>query len=131
MVGNVDALSSDNVLSLAASALRRDDNTDVSLKTPYEAVALIGHACMVAVGFRLVGLGEEHTIGLFHQFSSSAVTDGSATISKLRKPLSALRMEFERHLLLPLCALTIFHAIPAESQPPRQQCCYLCTGSGR
>lgn len=120
MVGNVDALSFENVLSLAASALRRDDNTDVSLKTAYEAVALIGHACMVAVGFRLVGLGEEHTIGLFPRFFSSAFTDGHATTSKLRKPLSTLRMEFERHLLLPLCALTVLHAIPAENQPPRQ-----------
>lgn len=63
MVGNIDALSSDNVLSLSASALRGDDSPELSLKTSYEAVGLIGHACMVAVGFRLVGLGEEHTIG--------------------------------------------------------------------
>ncbi|KAF9889580.1 hypothetical protein FE257_007088 [Aspergillus nanangensis] len=63
MVGNIDALSSDNVIALAATALRGDHNLESSLKSPYEAVALIGHACMIAVNFRLVGLGEEHTIG--------------------------------------------------------------------
>ncbi|KAL4898090.1 PI31 proteasome regulator N-terminal-domain-containing protein [Aspergillus ambiguus] len=62
MVGNIDALSTSNVTSLAARALRGDDGTETNLQSPYEAVALIGHACMVAMGFRLVGLGEEHTI---------------------------------------------------------------------
>ncbi|KAL4820340.1 PI31 proteasome regulator N-terminal-domain-containing protein [Aspergillus spinulosporus] len=62
MVGNTDSLSPDNVVGLAARALRPDDSSDFSLNTPYEAVALISHACMVAVGFRLVGLGEDHTI---------------------------------------------------------------------
>lgn len=54
--------STDNVLDLAIKALRDEQP---SLKTPYEAIALIGHACMAAVGFRLVGLGEDHTIGTF------------------------------------------------------------------
>lgn len=62
MVGNTDTLSPDNVVGVAARALRHDDSSDFSLKTPYEAVALIGHASLVAVGFRLVGLGEDHTI---------------------------------------------------------------------
>lgn len=52
--------STDNVLDLAIKALRDEQP---SLKTPYEAIALIGHACMAAVGFRLVGLGEDHNIG--------------------------------------------------------------------
>ncbi|KAJ5894803.1 hypothetical protein N7495_006494 [Penicillium taxi] len=54
-----DALSLDHVLSVAANALH---NEQPSLKTSYEAVALIGHACMTAVDFRLVGLGEDHTL---------------------------------------------------------------------
>ncbi|KAI9370703.1 PI31 proteasome regulator N-terminal-domain-containing protein [Aspergillus egyptiacus] len=62
MVGNADSLSSDNVVGLAARALRPDASSQFSLKTPYEAVALIGHACMVAVGFRLVGLSEDDTL---------------------------------------------------------------------
>lgn len=64
MTGNTDSLSPDNVLKVAGNALRRDDGEQSNLKNPYEAVALIGHACMVAVGFRLVGLGEDHVIGL-------------------------------------------------------------------
>lgn len=60
---NSGALSADSVLALAAQALRKD-SSDVSpnLKKSYEAIALIGHACMVAVGFRLLGLGEDHVI---------------------------------------------------------------------
>lgn len=34
------------------------------LKNPYDAVALLSHACMLVVGFRLVGLGEDHKIGI-------------------------------------------------------------------
>lgn len=64
MAGNTDLLSADNILGVATSALRRDGGDQPSLKNPYEAVALVGHACMIAVGFRLVGLGEEHTLGL-------------------------------------------------------------------
>lgn len=55
-------LSSDNVLDIAAKAL---GNGQPNLQTPYEAVALIGHACMAAVDFRLVGLGEEHNLGWY------------------------------------------------------------------
>lgn len=51
------------------------------LKNPYDAIALLSHSCMLAVGFRLVGLGEDHKIGvplevqLFYQL---AETDDSA-----------------------------------------------------
>ena len=56
-----NTLSPDHVLDFAVKALRDDLP---SLKTPYEAVALIGHACMAAVDFRLVGLGEDHNLGM-------------------------------------------------------------------
>lgn len=58
---STDALSPVHILDLAAKAIQSEQP---SLKTPYEAVALIGHACMAAVDFRLVGLGEEHNLGL-------------------------------------------------------------------
>ncbi|KAL9075729.1 MAG: hypothetical protein Q9161_001481 [Pseudevernia consocians] len=32
------------------------------LKNPYDAIALLSHGCMRAVGFRLIGLGEDHKI---------------------------------------------------------------------
>lgn len=69
MVGNTDSLSPDNVVGLAAQALRPDASSDFSLNTPYEAVALIGHASLVAVGFRLVGLGEDHTIRMCRRYT--------------------------------------------------------------
>lgn len=61
-MAGTNPLSSDNVLELAVKAL---GSGQASLQTPYEAVALIGHACMAAVDFRLVGLGEEHNLGEF------------------------------------------------------------------
>lgn len=33
------------------------------LKNPYDAIALLSHGCMLSVGFRLIGLGEDHKIG--------------------------------------------------------------------
>ncbi|KAL2051705.1 hypothetical protein ABVK25_008119 [Lepraria finkii] len=32
------------------------------IRNPWDAIALLNHACMLAVGFRLVGLGEDHKI---------------------------------------------------------------------
>jgi hypothetical protein len=54
-----------------ATSLPKGDGPQ--LKNAYEAVALLIHAGMIAVGFRLVGLGEEHRIGWFltsHSFKS-------------------------------------------------------------
>ncbi|ODM20167.1 hypothetical protein SI65_05155 [Aspergillus cristatus] len=75
MAGNADSLSADNIVGIATSALRRDGGDQPTLKNPYEAVALVGHACMIAVGFRLVGLGEEHTL---ESESSSLPTEWNA-----------------------------------------------------
>lgn len=33
------------------------------LKTPHDAIAVFVHACMLSVGFRLVGLSEDDHIG--------------------------------------------------------------------
>lgn len=62
-MASTDALNPDRVLELASKALQYEQP---SLKTPYEAVALIGHACMAAVDFRLVGLREDHNLGMYH-----------------------------------------------------------------
>lgn len=35
------------------------------LRNSNDAIALLSHACMLGVGFRLVGLGEDHKIGIF------------------------------------------------------------------
>ena len=33
------------------------------VKDAYAAIGLFAHACMLAVGFRLIGLGEDHKMG--------------------------------------------------------------------
>ncbi|KAJ5200743.1 Proteasome Inhibitor PI31 [Penicillium cf. griseofulvum] len=57
-----DALSQENILDLAVKAIQPVGDGQPSLKTQYEAVALIGHACMTAVDFRLIGLDEDHNL---------------------------------------------------------------------
>ncbi|KAI9842111.1 MAG: hypothetical protein M1837_007472 [Sclerophora amabilis] len=58
MSGN--PLSASSLSTLMASSLPKSTGSQV--KTPYEAVALFCHAFMIAVGFRLIGLGEDHKI---------------------------------------------------------------------
>jgi PI31 proteasome regulator N-terminal len=60
------ALSSDSLLSLMSRSLPKqipDAKTPI-LKDSYAAIALFSHACMLAVGFRLIGLGEDHRLGM-------------------------------------------------------------------
>lgn len=57
-VGNVlsaELLSNTMLASLSKTA-------SPALRNPYDALALAIHACMLNVGFRLVGLGEDHKI---------------------------------------------------------------------
>lgn len=54
-------LSSQSLAVFMASSLPTD--TPPHLRDPYDAVALFNHACMIAIGFRLIGLGEDHKIG--------------------------------------------------------------------
>ncbi|PTU19676.1 hypothetical protein P175DRAFT_0503218 [Aspergillus ochraceoroseus IBT 24754] len=81
MAGDTEPFSPNNVVGLAARALQANGSSEVSLKTPYEAVALIGHACMIAAGFRLVGLDEEHSIGRPEGPSLPTEWNNKATLS--------------------------------------------------
>jgi hypothetical protein len=56
-------LSAGSLSTFMAASLPRTAGRQ--LKNPYEAVALAVHAGMLAVGFRLVGLGDEGRIGEF------------------------------------------------------------------
>ncbi|KAM0311503.1 hypothetical protein ACHAO8_007112 [Botrytis cinerea] len=53
-------LSPDTILHHMAEALptHQKDDTDSDISSSYEAIALFSHACMIAVGFRLVGFAE-------------------------------------------------------------------------
>jgi len=59
------ALSTDSLLKHMADALptHPKDDTGSDMSSSYEAIALFSHACMAAVGFRLLGLGEDKRIG--------------------------------------------------------------------
>lgn len=61
-----DPLSTESILKHMAEALpthsKDDSNSDIS--SSYEAIALFAHACMTAVGFRLVGFGEGQKMGM-------------------------------------------------------------------
>jgi hypothetical protein len=58
-------LSTDNILKGMAEALptHAKDDTNSDLSSSYEAIALFTHACMAAVGFRLLGFGEHKRAG--------------------------------------------------------------------
>ncbi|KPI39138.1 uncharacterized protein AB675_4545 [Cyphellophora attinorum] len=58
------ALSPDSILDLVAKSLppsSSESDTRI-LKDAYSAIAIFCHSCMLAVGFKLVGLGEGHKI---------------------------------------------------------------------
>nr|POE66671.1 silencing boundary-establishment protein fub1-like protein [Quercus suber] len=57
-IGNV--LSSSDLSRTMVLSLPKD--VSPALKSAHDAVALATHACMLNVGFRLIGLGEEHKI---------------------------------------------------------------------
>lgn len=57
-----NALSADSILSYMTKSLPLSEAQSSRLKDSYAAVALFSHACMLAVGFRLIGLGEDHKI---------------------------------------------------------------------
>ena len=54
-------LSAGVLITIMTRSLPTSQNSQ--LRNSYEAVALFSHACMIAVGFRLIGLGEDHKIG--------------------------------------------------------------------
>ena len=66
-------LSPSSLASVMASSLPTD--ATASIKNEYEATALFSHACMVAVGFRLVGLGEDDRIGLRNDAAADIYID--------------------------------------------------------
>lgn len=52
-------LSASSLATFMATSLPKGS----AIKNPYEAVALAIHAGMIAVGFKLKGLGEDHKLG--------------------------------------------------------------------
>lgn len=65
-------LSSGSLALFMATSLPKGDSSQ--LKNGTEAVALSVHAGMLAVGFRLIGLGEDERIGKHPSFFAPLVT---------------------------------------------------------
>jgi hypothetical protein len=61
MSGNSSVLGASSLATFMAASLSKDASPQ--LKSPTDAVAIACHAGMLAVGFRLVGLGEDDRIG--------------------------------------------------------------------
>ncbi|EXJ84755.1 hypothetical protein A1O3_05427 [Capronia epimyces CBS 606.96] len=59
------ALRADSLLEYMAKSIptpASDSPRQTLVKDPFAAIAVFSHACMLAVGFRLIGLGEDHNI---------------------------------------------------------------------
>lgn len=63
-----DPLDVESILRHMAEALptHAKDDTNSDLSSSYETIALFTHACMTAVGFRLLGFNENHKLGELH-----------------------------------------------------------------
>lgn len=59
-MANQNVLSTNSLASNAQASLPKDASPQI--KTPLDALALLTHAAMLATGFRLLGLGEDHKI---------------------------------------------------------------------
>lgn len=75
MAPSTNALSPDAILDYMSKSLPAQSNDGPLLKDPYSAIALFSHACMLAVGFRLIGLGEDDKIGQFVQSCHADFSD--------------------------------------------------------
>ncbi|RMZ84747.1 hypothetical protein DV737_g1077, partial [Chaetothyriales sp. CBS 132003] len=63
MAPTSDVLRPDSLLNLMSKNVPEPEDDDRRLlKDGFAAIALFCHACMLAVGFRLVGLGEDHAM---------------------------------------------------------------------
>ena len=64
-VSSTSALSAPSIIEYMSKSLPKKASQDASppAMNTYAAIALFCHACMLAVGFRFIGLGEDHKSG--------------------------------------------------------------------
>lgn len=96
-------LTPTRILPLVLQSVRGGEQTEATIRNAYEAVALVGHASMVAAGYRLVGLGEEHSIGMFASTSPERIHEHTADFDGAHRSdheyrCPAQRVERTRHL---------------------------------
>lgn len=60
------ALGAPSILAIMSKSISpRQAEDEPLIRDAYAAIGLFTHACMLAIGFRLKGLGEDHKIGKF------------------------------------------------------------------
>lgn len=87
-INSGNPLSAVTLAACMTASLPKD--AQPQLQSPYDAIALFSHACMTSVGFRLIGLGEDHKIGQLpppSPFPSLHQTTSSTTHNPI-EPLS-------------------------------------------
>jgi hypothetical protein len=81
------ALGAEKLLDLTVKSLpaKASDGSSPVVKDAYAAIGLFAHACMLAVGFRLVGLGEDHKLGARSTMGLSTRTKSSQMPRQIQK----------------------------------------------
>jgi PI31 proteasome regulator N-terminal len=81
------ALGVEKLLDLTVKSLpaKASDESSPVVKDAYAAIGLFAHACMLAVGFRLVGLGEDHKISTCNTMGLSTRIKSSQMPRQIRK----------------------------------------------
>jgi hypothetical protein len=106
-------LSTESILKHMADALpthtKGDTTSDFS--SSYEAIALFAHACMTAVGFRLIGYGEHQKIGNISP--SYLVLSLTAFRSRARRNSSTANIKMELFVWITFLSLRTFTIVNA------------------
>jgi hypothetical protein len=115
-----DPLGVESILQHMADALptHTKDDTNSDISSSYEAIALFTHACMTAVGFRLLGFGEDQkrgTLPLHYNEATQTNFDRRRRTSKAISPLVLTMELLLRIALIPLCTPAKFDAICHQS----------------
>lgn len=125
-----DPLSVENILTHMAEALptHTKDDTNSDLSSSYEAIALFSHACMISVGFRLLGFGEGQKIGNIQAsspFSYHAIANRTWSYEhRIRMPTTRSSSITAVELLIrltffSLCSLAVIYAICCQGGSTR------------
>lgn len=116
-------LSPSNLLRLVEVSIGKvpSSSADVqpqTLRNPYDAIATFVHACMLSVGFRLVGLDEDDKLGLRVSYTPHRLSNYGfkrltmecyyrCTHRFKGSETATIELELHKLLLFSLCTFTI------------------------
>jgi hypothetical protein len=102
-------LSAASLSTFMAALLPRGEE----LKNAYEAIALTVHAAMIAVGFRLIGLGDDDRMGML-QLSWTwyrRLTQHRSTSGRTRPAAPTKRVELVIVICLSICPSAVINGV--------------------